>query len=187
MAAVDIASFVADLKDHVVDHGLHVHDERHFLESYSLRQTWEIDLHPDGACDGPLDLHFALDVDPRTLLNFEDAVLELPDGETPTEGFELPLTLTWLLPPVTHGPDLLVLATELAGIGGVELPLEVSAIDSIPSVTDDSRRTLSIVARQDASLNRMLQREEHLCEVLDRCRDVCAYLLDRAPVWLDDL
>ena len=29
-----------------------------------------------------------------------------------------------------------MLATELAGVGGRELPLEVSAIDSFPSATD---------------------------------------------------
>ena len=57
MAAIDIAGFVADLKDHAVDHGFHVHDERHFVETYSLRQAWEVDLHPEEACGGPLDLH----------------------------------------------------------------------------------------------------------------------------------
>ena len=47
MAVIDIAGFVADLKDHAVEHGFHVHDERHFVESYSLRQTWEVDMHPE--------------------------------------------------------------------------------------------------------------------------------------------
>lgn len=46
MAVIDVAGFVADLKDHAVDHGFHVHDERHFVETYSLRQAWEVDLHP---------------------------------------------------------------------------------------------------------------------------------------------
>ncbi len=31
MAVIDIAGFVADLKDHAVEHGFHVHDERHFV------------------------------------------------------------------------------------------------------------------------------------------------------------
>ena len=48
--------FVADLKDHAVEHGFHVHDERHFVESYSLRQNWEVDLHPEEGCEGPVDL-----------------------------------------------------------------------------------------------------------------------------------
>jgi hypothetical protein len=46
VAVIDVAGFVADLKDHAVDHGFHVHDERHFVETYSLRQSWEVDLHP---------------------------------------------------------------------------------------------------------------------------------------------
>ena len=68
MAVIDVAGFVADLKDHAVDHGFHVHDERHFVETYSLRQAWEVDLHPEEACGGPLDLHLSLEVDPRALL-----------------------------------------------------------------------------------------------------------------------
>ena len=56
MAVIDLAGFVADLKDHAVEHGFHVHDERHFVESYSLRQNWEVDLHPEEGCDGPVDL-----------------------------------------------------------------------------------------------------------------------------------
>jgi len=52
MAAIDVAGFVADLKDHAVTHGFHVHDERHFVETYSLRQAWEVDLHPEDGCGG---------------------------------------------------------------------------------------------------------------------------------------
>ena len=43
MAVIDVAGYVADLKDHSVDHGFHVHDERHFVETYSLRQVWEVE------------------------------------------------------------------------------------------------------------------------------------------------
>ena len=81
MAVIDVAGFVADLKDHAVDHGFHVHDERHFVETYSMRQAWEVDLHPETACGGPLDLHLALEVDPRILFAFEDEVLALPDED----------------------------------------------------------------------------------------------------------
>ena len=48
MAVIDVAGYVTELKDHAVDHGFHVHDERHFVETYSLRQAWEVDLHPGG-------------------------------------------------------------------------------------------------------------------------------------------
>jgi hypothetical protein len=186
MAVIDVAGYVAELKDHAVDHGFHVHDERHFVETYSLRQVWEVDLHPEEGCNGPLDLHLALEVDPRVLLAFEDAVDDLPDDADPPDAYHFPLTFTWALPPLPAGPDLLVLATELAGIGGPDLPLEVSAIDSFPSATDAPERSLTILARQQVSLARVLAGEELLCEVLDRCLGVSRYLLDRAPVWLGD-
>jgi hypothetical protein len=186
VAVIDVAGFVADLKDHAVDHGFHVHDERHFVETYSLRQAWEVDLHPEDACGGPLDLHLSLDVDPRVMLTFEDRMLELPDGADPPDGFHFPLTFTWALPPLPKGPDLLVLATELAGIGGTELPLEVSAIDSFGSVTDPAERSLTIVARIEVDLGTIYLLQEQLCDVLDRCHAVSTYLLERAPAWLDE-
>lgn len=187
MAAIDVAGFIADLKDHAVDHGFHVHDERHFVESYSLRQAWEVDLHPEEACGGPLDLHLSLEVDPRVLLSFEDKVLELPETDEPPDEFHFPMLFTWALPPLPMGPDLLVLATELAGVGGPDLPLEVSAIDSFAAVTDAPERSLAIVARIEVSLAKVFLGQELLCEVLDRCLAVSQYLLDRAPVWLDEV
>src|SRR5689334_9257937 len=169
MAALDVAGYVAELKEHAVDHGFHVHDERHFVETYSLRQAWEVDLHPEEGCQGPLDLHLALEVDPRVLLSFEDIVGDLPEDDDPPDDFHFPLTFNWALPPLPYGPDLLVLATELAGVGGPDLPLEISAIDSFASATDAPERSLTIVARQEVSLTRVLAGEELLCDVLDRC------------------
>ena len=162
MAVIDVAGYVADLKDHSDHHGFHVHDERHFVETYSLRQTWEVDLHPEEGCGGPLDLHLALEVDPRTLLSFEDAVVDLPEDAEPPDEYHFPLTFTWGLPPLPHGPDLLRLAIDLAGVGGIDLPLEVSAIDSFASATDAPERRLSIVARYPVSLARVLGGEELL-------------------------
>lgn len=185
MASIDVAGFVADLKDHAVDHGFHVHDERHFVETYSLRQAWEVDLHPEEACGGPLDLHLALDVDPRVLLAFEDIMLEIDDIDEPPDDLTFPLIFTWALPPLPYGPDLLVLATDLAGAGGPNLPLEVSAIDSYASVTDAPERSLTIVAKVDVSLAKIFLGQEQLCDVLDRCLDVSGYLLDEAPKWLE--
>jgi hypothetical protein len=184
VAVIDVPGFVAELKDHVVDHGFHVHDERHFVETYSLRQAWEVDLHPEEGCGGPLDLHLALEVDPRVLLSFEDLFDDLDEGVDPPDDYHFPLLFTWVLPPLPSGPDLLLLATELAGIGGPELPLEVSAIDSFGAVTDAPERSLTIVARQQVSLARVLQGEELLCETLERCLAVSRYLLEQAPVWL---
>ncbi|MDE0802320.1 MAG: hypothetical protein OSA99_03260 [Acidimicrobiales bacterium] len=186
MASIDVPGFIADLKDHAVDHGFHVHDERHFVETYSLRQAWEVDLHPEEACGGPLDLHLALDVDPRVLLAFEDVLLSISEDDDPPDEFHFPLIFTWALPPLPAGPDLLVLATELAGLGGPDLPLEVSAIDSFGAVTDAPERSLAIVARVEVSLARVFLGQEQLCDTLDRCLDVSSFLLDRAPAWLEE-
>jgi hypothetical protein len=80
-----------------------------------------------------------------------------------------------------------VLATELAGVGGVELPVEVSAIDSFPSVTDAPERSLSIVARIALDLcDVYMNNDASVAQALDRCKHVSLYLLERADEWLDD-
>jgi hypothetical protein len=184
MAVIDVPGFVADLKDHAVEHGFHVHDERHFVESYSLRQTWEVDMHPEEGCEGPVDLYLSLEIDPRVLLGFEDAVMGRPESDDPPDDFHFPMTFTWALPPLPHGPDLLVLATELAGVGGPELPLEVSAIDSIPAATDAPERSLRIIGHQQVSLLNIRDGDAVSCDVLERCLAVSRYLLAGAPDWL---
>jgi hypothetical protein len=118
-------------------------------------------------------------------LGFEDAVIELGDESDPNDEFHFPLSFTWALPPLPHGPDLLVLATELAGVGGRDLPLEVSATDSFPSATDAPERSLRIVAHQRVSLLGIRRGEEVPCETLEACLAVSRYLLERAGPWLD--
>jgi len=184
LAAIDVPGFVADLKDHAVEHGFHIHEERHFVETYSLRQTWEVELHPEEACDGPLHLHLSLDVDPRVLLSFEDAVMGLDEEEDPPDSFQFPIVFNWTLPPLHHLPDLLVLATELAALGGPDLPVEVSATDSYPSVTDAPERTLRIVAHQKVSLLGIRRGEEVPCDTLESCLSVSRFLLEHAVDWL---
>ena len=184
MAVIDIPGFVADLKDHAVEHGFHVHDERHFVESYSLRQTWEIDMHPEEGCEGPVDLYLSIEIDPRVLLGFEDAVMGRPETDDPPDEYHFPVNFTWALPPLPHGPDLLLLATELAGLGGPDLPLEVSAIDSIPAATDAPERSLRIVAHQRVSLLHIRDGDAVSCDMLERCLAVSRYLLAGAPDWL---
>ncbi|HVM06453.1 MAG TPA: hypothetical protein VM242_14900 [Acidimicrobiales bacterium] len=186
MAVIDVPGFVADLKGHAVDHGFHVHDERHFVETYSLRQAWEVDLHPEEGCGMPVDLHLALEVDPRVLLSFEDLVVDLPEDTEPPDDFHFPITFTWALPPLPSGPDLLQLHLDLAGVAGLDLPLEVSAIDSFPSATDAPERSLTIIARQRVSLARVLAGDELLCETLDRCLAVSQHLLEAAPRWMSE-
>jgi hypothetical protein len=183
VAAIDVAGFISDLKDHAVDHGFHVHDERHFIESYSLRQWWEVDLHPEEACQGPLDLHLSLDVDPRTLLNFEETASLLPEDEFPPNEYAFDLNFNWSLPPLRKPPDLLRLTTDLAGVGGLTLPLEVSAIDSFARVLEAPERAVAVVGRLTVSLLAIFRGEEQMCDVLERCLDVSRFLLDRAPDW----
>ena len=149
VAVIDLQGFVADLKDHVAEHGFHVHDERHFIETYTNRQTWEIDLHPDQACDGPLDLHVAIEVDPRTLIAFEDEVALRGETGEPDSSIVFPVTFSFALPPLPASPDLLILATDLAGIGGTVLPLDVSAVDSFAAVTDAADRAIAISGHVD--------------------------------------
>ncbi|MCL4448481.1 MAG: hypothetical protein M1483_02270 [Actinobacteria bacterium] len=186
MAVIDVAGYVAELKDHAIDHGFHVHDERHFVETYSLRQVWEVDLHPEEGCGGPLDLHLALDVNPRVLLSFEDAVVSLPEDADPPDDFYFTLSFTWALPPLLNGPDLLRLAIDLAGIGEIDLPLEVSAIDSFPSATDAPERRLSILAKHPISLSRIMIGDEPLCDIFDRALAVSRFILQSAAQWLGE-
>ena len=70
---------------------------------------------------------------------------------------------------------------------GAELPLKVQAIDSTHDVIDASERTLVIGARIELGLDDLFMHRENLCEIFDRCHAVSEFLLDRAPVWLDEL
>ena len=192
MAVVDVAGFIADLKDHAAEHGFHVHDERHFVETYSMRQAFEVDLHPKAACGGPLDLHLSLDLEPRTLMAFEDEVMSLSEEAYPSDDLTVQILFTWALPPLENGPDLLVLATELAGLGGTQLPTEVSAMDSFAEVTDAPQRSINVVARIETPLAGLYrgdfrgEERNWVCDALDRCQAISEYLLDRAPAWLGE-
>ena len=182
--AIDIAGFITYLKDHAVEHGFHVHDERHFIETFSLRQSWEVDLHPESACDGPLDLNVAFDVEPRVLLALEDEVARLDgDLEAPQGEFRLPLLFNWALPVLQDPPDLVILATDVAGIGGPGLPIEVSGVASTGVLSSGSDLRLSITGRVEVSLVEVMTGQETLCEMLDRCREVSEFLVAGADEW----
>ena len=112
--------------------------------------------------------------------------MELREAEEPEDRFTIPLIFTWSLPPLPSGPDLLVLATDLAGVGGTDLPIEVSAIDTYASVTDPAERSLTIVARVEVSLGQVFMGTENLADELEKCGVVSEFLLDRAPAWLED-
>jgi hypothetical protein len=184
--SIDLAGFVADLKEHATEHGFHVHDERHFVETYSLRQAWEVDLHPESGCGGPIDLHLSLDVDPKVLLAFRDRLDDLGDDfEEPEDEYHLDLFFNWAVPPLHSPPDLLVLATDLAGVGGMALAIEVAAIDSYGAVTDAPERRLTLTGKCSVSLVDVLMGREQLCDVLDRSNDVSEYLVERVGDWME--
>ena len=183
---VDIAGFVADLKEHATEHGFHVHDERHFVETYSLRQSWEVDVHPEAGCGGPIDLHLSLDVDPRVVLSLRERLESMTEEwEEPEDEYHLDLYFNWAVPPLQSPPDLLILATDLAGIAGTILSVEVSAIDSYAAVTDAPDRRLMLQGKSSVSLVDVLMGREQLCEVLDSSREVSEYLLDRVDGWME--
>ncbi len=188
MSLIDLQGFITNLKEHVLEHGFHVHGERHFVETYSNRQTWEVDLHPEHACGGPLDMVLSLDAEARTLIAFEDDVASRPDDEDPDEAIAVTMTLNFVLPPLHLGPDLLVLTTELASIGGPELPLHVSSVDRVAAVTDAAESTVNIETRIELPLSRIYlgQDLEMLCDMFERARNVCEFLLERAQVWLGE-
>lgn len=183
---VDIAGFVTDLKEHATEHGFHVHDERHFVETYSLRQSWEVDVHPEAGCGGPIDLHLALDVDPKVVLALRERLEEMTeDWEEPEDQYHLDLYFNWAVPPLHNPPDLLILATDLAGIGGTILSVEASAIDSYAAVTDAPERRLMLQGKSSVSLVDVLMGREQLCDVLDSSREVSEYILDRVGGWME--
>lgn len=185
--AVDLASTMTYLKDHAMEHGFHVHDERHFVETYTLRQSWEIDLHPAEACAGPLDLHIALDIEPRTLLGFEDALNASEDIPADDDGkFEVTFFFNWSLPPLQQPPDIIVLSAELAGIGGIDLPIEVSAVETMAALADKEDRRLSVVGAAKRSLADIVFKQDSFCDVFDRVHVVSMYMVEHAEHWLDE-
>ena len=80
-----------------------------------------------------------------------------------------------------------MLATDLAGVGGTELPLEVSAIDSTASVIDAPEHRLSIVARLSVPLSDVYVNDDSaFCSVLEKCSEVSLVLLEIAPSWMSE-
>ena len=183
--AVDVASTITYPKDHAIEHGFHVHDEPHFVETFTLRQAWEIDVHPAEACSGPLDLHISLDLEPRLLLRFEDLLAETPDvPEDPENEYEVTFYFNWALPAMQSPPDLIVSSAELAGMGGIEMPIEVRSVQSMGALSDAEDQRLSVTGVVKRSLADLMFRQDSLCDVLDRVHEVSMYMLENADGWV---
>ena len=118
------------------------------------------------------------------VLELEDALMDTTEvPEDPTGKFVVPFLFNWSLPPLGDRPDLIVLAAELAGKGGLDLPIEVSAVDTFGALSDGEERQLSLVAKVDVSLIDLMYRQDTLCDVLDRVHDVSLYLVDESRSW----
>jgi hypothetical protein len=109
----------------------------------------------------------------------------MSDFEEPPDEYFLDLYFNWAVPPLHDPPDLLVLATDLAGLGGMMLPVEVSAVDSFADVIGAPERRLQLTGTSQVSLVDVLMGREQLCEVLDGSREVSEYLLDRVGGWME--
>ena len=187
MSVVDFPGFVTDLKFHADEGGFHYHEDHHCIDITTGRQWWEIHLHPDYDCDGPLELHIVVDLDPRVQITFEDEVNKLPeDAEWPEEGFDLILRFHWRMPPLPNSPNLLELATELSAIGGTALPLHVWAADTIATVTDDVARSVHVESERAVPLAHLVGEHDFLDETFGLIGTVTRYLHDRAPAWLGE-
>ena len=204
MSLVDLHGFFTHLKDHVTEHGFQVQGERHFVETYSNRQIWEADMRPSSACCGPLDVMMNLEVEARTLIAFECSLIQerisSSDLDEPADNSSLkninslslidpssitvPLTFAFILPPLIDDPDLLLITTSLAGIGGMQLPLHVSATQSYTAVEDKPACTLNISASVDIALMNIYGEHDLACETLEKAHAVCEFLLALAPAWL---
>ena len=190
VAVIDVAGFVADLKSQAIDHGFHVHDERHFVETYSLRQLWEVDLHPEEACSGPIDLHLSLDVDPRAMLGFEDEVMKLEDARRAAAGrVHVParVHVDAAAAPRSAGP---ARAGHRAGRASAASSCRSRcrrSTRSRASPTPRNARCRWSPAPASTSSDVYLNNDESVADNLERCKHVSLFLLERAKDWLGDL
>ena len=72
----------------------------------------------------------------------------------------------------------------ISRIGGLTLPVEVSAVDSFTDAIGAPERRLQVTGKTQVSLVDVLMGREQLCDVLDLSREVSEYLVDRVGEWL---
>ena len=118
------------------------------------------------------------------LLGFEDAVIGRPEDDDPPDDSASRSASRGRSRRCRTVPTCSCSPPSSPAIGGPDLPLEVSAIDSIPAATDAPERSLRIVAHQQVSLLRIRDGDAVSCDLLERCLAVSRYLLEGAPDWL---
>lgn len=186
LAFVDLQALVADLKDHLGNHGFHIHDEKHYVETYSLLQSWEIEMHPEDACGGGVELSLTMFANPRTLLALEDVMTHsMYDGELPPDEYWAPVEIAFNMPPLDHRPDMVALTAAIAPFSSAELPLTVAALDSVSELAETPQQFVSIKGTTEISLLQLLKGELDLCETLDKLRTISNYLTDQADRWIN--
>ena len=191
---LDLQAFVASLKDHVLEHGFHIEDERHYIETYSGEQVWNIGLHPENGCDRPISVELSVTVSTRALIAFEDAlsepegtdVNEAPDGEASAQAV-IPLTVEVSAAPLTTAPDLLVLATEVAAQSHSDVPLSPTLSSKVEPLDDGEQYCLHVSGEVWLPLLAVYQMDDldDVCAALDSARSVCEHLADHVDKWMD--
>ena len=84
---------------------------------------------------------------------------------------------------MASAPDLLVLTSEIAGVTGMDLPVEVSAVEAHDVMADAPERGLRVVGNVSVSLRSMFLGQQYLCDPLDRAKELSVYLLEQAERW----
>jgi hypothetical protein len=82
-----------------------------------------------------------------------------------------------------QAPDLIVLSADVAGIGGIDLPIEISSVESMGALDASVDVRLSMVGKVERSLVDIVFTQDSLCDVLDRVHDVSMYLVEHAESW----
>lgn len=185
---MDLASAFSILKELAEETGFHCEDSRHYVETYSMIQRFEADFHPADHCDRPVTLSLSLEVDPRTMLVFDDIAADYEDSEEPDfedPGMVFPLTLEWTLPPLRHAPDQLNLALDLSATGGADLPLRITSIEAQDLFPGENERYLRVHSQIEVSLLNLYWGGELMSdELMERCLAVTAELAEKATAWL---
>lgn len=152
MADIDVTGVIEAIKDKAFGFGLHTHDERHFVETRSMRQTWEVCMHHASGCANSIDLTMSLEIEPRTMISFADEVASLSKGNKPPDDYLLALVFTWMSPPLSDRPDMLGLHNDFAHYRHDGILLEISTTSTYEGLFSEPQHTVVFTKRSSISL-----------------------------------